>query len=109
MPDTGNKGHRQRLRDRFASGEESSRSEEALLELLLTYAIPQKDVQPLAKRLLSEYGSLPSLLETSMETLCQFDGVKENSAVLLKLVDWIRQHYGPKRPGKETLKPPRQT
>ena len=108
MPDTGNKGHRQRLRDRFASGEESSRSEEALLELLLTYAIPQKDVQPLAKQLLSEYGSLPSLLETSMETLCQSDGVKENSAVLLKLVDWIRQHHGPKRHDKETLKPPKQ-
>ena len=108
MPDTENKGHRQRLRERFASGEESSRSEEALLELLLTYAIPQKDVQPLAKRLLSEYGSLPALLETSMETLCQSDGVKENSAVLLKLVDWIRQHHGPKRHDKETLKPPKQ-
>ena len=109
MPDTENKGHRQRLRERFASGEESSRSEEALLELLLTYAIPQKDVQPLAKGLLSEYGSLPALLETSMETLCQSDGVKENSAVLLKLVDWIRQHYGPKRHDKETRKPLRQT
>lgn len=109
MPDTENKGHRQRLRERFASGEESSRSEEALLELLLTYAIPQKDVQPLAKRLLSEYGSLPALLENSMETLCQFDGVKENSAVLLKLVDWIRRHYGPKRHEKETRKPLRQT
>ena len=108
MPDTGNKGHRQRLRERFASGEESSRSEEALLELLLTYAIPQKDVQPLAKRLLSVYGSLPALLETSMETLCQSDGVKENSAVLLKLVDWIRQHHGPMRHDKETLKPPKQ-
>ena len=108
MPDTGNKGHRQRLRDRFAIGEESSRSEEALLELLLTYAIPQKDVQPLAKQLLSEYGSLPSLLETSTETLCQSDGVKENSAVLLKLVDWIRQHHGPKRHDKEILKPPKQ-
>ena len=43
-----------------------------------------------------------------METLCQSDGVKGNSAVLLKLVDWIRQHYGPRRPGKETSKPPTQ-
>ena len=58
MSDIGKKGHRQRLRDRFASGEESSRSEKALLELLLAYAIPQKDVQPLAARLLSEHGSL---------------------------------------------------
>lgn len=108
MADTGNKGHRQRLRARFASGEKSSRSEEALLELLLTYAIPQKNVQPLAARLLSDHGSLSSLLETSIETLCQSDGIKEHSAVLLKLVDWIRQHCGLKQPGKETLKPPKQ-
>jgi DNA repair protein RadC len=108
MPDTGNKGHRQRLRGRFASGEESSRSEEALLELLLTYAIPQKDVQPLAARLLLEHGSLSSLLEAPMETLCQSDGIKENSAVLLKLVDWIRQHHGLKQPAKETTKPLKQ-
>ena len=109
MSDTGNKGHRQRLRDRFADGEESSRSEEALLELLLTYAIPQKDVQPLAAHLLSEYGSLSSLLETPIGTLCQSDGIKENSAVLLKLVDWIRWYHGPKRTGKDTLNPPTQT
>ncbi len=102
MPDTENKGHRQRLRERFASGEESSRSEEALLELLLTYAIPQKDVQPLAKRLLSEYGSLPALLENSMETLCQFDGVKENSAVLLKLVECLfASTMAPNSPAKK--------
>ena len=108
MSGTGNKSHRQRLRDRFASGEDSSRSEEALLELLLTYAIPQKDVQPLAKRLLSEFGCFSSLLETPMETLSQSDGIKENSAVLLKLVDWIRQNYGPKQPGRETVKAPTQ-
>ena len=78
MPDKGNKGHRQRLRDRFTSGEEGSRSEEALLELLLTYAIPQKDVQPLAERLLSDHGSLSSLLEAPIESLCQSDGIKEN-------------------------------
>lgn len=109
MSDTGKTGHRQRLRDRFAGGEEGSRSEEALLELLLTYAIPQKDVQPLAVRLLSEHGNLSSLLETPMETLCQSDGVKENSVILLKLVDWISKHHGPKRPGKETPKAPTQT
>ncbi len=108
MPDTGNKGHRQRLRDRFAKSEESSRSEEALLELLLTYAIPQKDVQALAKRLLSDHDNLSSLLEAPMETLCQANGIKENGAVLIKLVDWIRRHHDSKKPGKETPKPPKQ-
>jgi hypothetical protein len=42
------KGHRQRLRDRFLSEEASALTEESLIELLLTFAIPQKDVRPLA-------------------------------------------------------------
>jgi DNA repair protein RadC len=82
-------GHRQRLRERFVNGEEGSRSEVTLLELLLTYAIPQKDVRPLAERLLSAYGSLSSLLDAPLEALCHHEGIKENSAVLIKLVDWI--------------------
>ena len=108
MPEKGNKGHRQRLRDRFASSEERSRSEEGLLELLLTYAIPQKDVQPLANRLLAELGGLSGVLNTSTETLCKFEGIKENTAVLLKLVDLIRRHYEDKRVVRELDKSPTQ-
>jgi len=43
------KGHRQRLRERFVAGEQKAQSDEALLELLLCYAIPQRDVHPLAR------------------------------------------------------------
>ena len=94
MSETVKPNHRERLRDRFSSGEESSRSEEALLELLLTYSIPRVDLQPLAARLLSHYGSLSSLLEAPYDDLCQFNGIKGNSAILIKLVDWIRKYYG---------------
>ncbi len=52
MSRTIKKGHRQQLRDSFLSGKDSSVSEEAILELLLTYAIPQKDVQTIAKKLI---------------------------------------------------------
>jgi len=104
MSETEKKSHRQRLRERFASGEENSRSEEVLLELLLTYAIPQKDVQPIAQRLLAEFGCLSSLLETPIETLSKFDGIKENSAVLIKLVNWIRQRHNIKKPAREALR-----
>lgn len=106
MSDTGHKGHRQRLRDRFASNEESSRAEAALLELLLTYALPQQDVQPLARRLLAEFGGLSALLATPLETLARSKGIKENSAVLLKLVDWIRQYYGARPPAREKMLKP---
>ena len=97
MTETGNKGHRQRLRDRFAGEEKDSCSEEALLELLLTYAIPRKDVQPLAKSLLAEFGTLMAVLQAPMKSLSKINGLTDNSAALIKLVDWIRLNYGAKR------------
>lgn len=89
MAEQGVIGHRQRLRERFAHGEQGSDSEEALLELLLTYAIPQKDVLPLARRLLAEFGDLASCLQAPRERLCKTDGIKEYSALLVKLVERI--------------------
>lgn len=86
-------GHRQRLRDRFAAGEDSAHTDEALLELLLTYAIPQLDVQPLARKLITRFGNLSGVLSADLEDLCRIDGIKSNSAVLLKLVDWIKTAY----------------
>ena len=83
-------GHRKRLRDRFLTGEPGSREAVVLLELLLCYAIPQRDVQPLAKRLLEKYGTLPSLLALDPAVLCSEEGIKEATAVLLKLVDHLR-------------------
>jgi len=97
MTETGNKGHRKRLRDRFAGEEKDSCSEEALLELLLTYAIPRKDVQPLVKSLLVEFGTLMAVLQAPMKTLSKFNGLTDNSAALIKLVDWIRLNYGAER------------
>ena len=86
-------GHRERLRDRFISGEDGSHADEALLELLLTYSIPQKDVQPLARKLLSQFGNLPAVLAADLKALCNFDGIKTHSAVLINLIDWIRCKY----------------
>ncbi|MDI9570612.1 MAG: DNA repair protein [Pseudomonadota bacterium] len=105
MSDMESKGHRQRLRERFARGDKGAHTEEAILELLLTYAIPQKDLRPLAEQLLKEYGSLTDLLEAPIEKLTQSDGIKEGSAVLLKLVDWIRRQHAVERSVKEPPKP----
>jgi hypothetical protein len=85
-------GHRERLKARFIAGDEGAYTDEALLELLLTYAIPQKDVQPLAKKLIATFGSLSDVLSADITTLCKQEGIKEHSAVLLKLIDWIRKH-----------------
>jgi len=85
-------GHRERLKARYIAGDEGAYTDEALLELLLTYAIPQKDVQPLAQKLIATFGSLSDVLSADITTLCKQEGIKEHSAVLLKLIDWIRKH-----------------
>src|SRR5947209_6288297 len=91
MADTG-KGHRQRLKERFLAGEPQARTDEALLELLLTYAIPQKDVQPLARQLLATFGDLHDALAADLPALCAVEGIGEHAATLLRLVAWIGQN-----------------
>jgi DNA repair protein RadC len=79
-------GHRQRLRERFLAGEPRALTEESLVELLLTFAIPQKDVQPLARTLIERFGSVRAVLEAPPEALREVKGVGEATVVLLRLV-----------------------
>ncbi len=80
-----NAGHRERLKQKFLSLKDDIPDYE-LLELLLTYAIPRKDVKPLAKQLLARFGSLGSVLSASEVELVKVDGVKLSTAVLLQTV-----------------------
>jgi len=84
-------GHRERLKSGFVAGKAEVQTDEALLELLLTYAIPQKDVQLLAKKLLASFGSLSDVLAADITALCKHEGIKEHTAILLKLTDLIRK------------------
>lgn len=83
-------GHRERMRARFLAGEEDALSDEALLELLLSYAIPRRDVKPLALALLARFGGIGSVLSAAPSELEQVDGIKGSSVVLLKLADRLR-------------------
>ena len=62
-------GHRQRLKDRFRQEGLDKFDEIQVLELLLFYAIPQRDTNPLAHRLLDHFGSLAQVLEAPVEEL----------------------------------------
>lgn len=93
MSENNKSGHRDRLRERFVSCEQGSQDDLALLELLLTYAIPLKDVQPLAKSLIAEFGSLDGVLAADIDSLVMIDGIKQYSAVLIKLVDALRKQH----------------
>jgi len=88
-------GHRARLREKFISGDAASRSDEALLELLLTFAIQHRDVQPLAKRLIDVFGNFDKVLTADPDALCKIDGIGPTTVALLKLVEHVRQNSPP--------------
>ena len=77
-------GHRIRLRQKFLDG--GSLADYEQLELLLTYAIARRDVKPLAKTLLSHYGSLGDVLLATPHSLKQINGVGDSVIALLQLV-----------------------
>ena len=79
-------GHREKMRQRFLKGGLDSFADHEALELLLYYAIPRKDTNPIAHALTERYGSLAAVLSAPVEDLKQVEGVGESAAVLLKLV-----------------------
>jgi len=86
-------GHRQRLRNRFLQGGAAALADYELLELLLTFAIPYSDVKPLAKSLIQHFGSFNRVLDASAQDLMEFIGLREYSAVLIKLVKACSEQY----------------
>ena len=61
------KGHRERLKLRFLESGLDSFTDVQALELLLFYAIPQKDTNPIAHALLERFGSLSQVLDAEVE------------------------------------------
>lgn len=78
-------GHRERMRKRFLENGLDGFADHEVLELLLYYAIPQGDVNPLAHALMDRFGSLSGVLSAPAELLTQVKGVGERTAVLLRL------------------------
>lgn len=78
-------GHRSRMRERFVSQGLEGFAEHEVLELVLFYAIPQRDVNPLAHKLLDHFGSLYRVMEAEQEELLQVEGIGEYAATLIRL------------------------
>lgn len=79
-------GHRQRKRQQFLSHGPQSMADHELLELALFYAIPRRDTNETAHRLLEQFGSLDRVLTAPEQELEQVEGVGQNAAVLLRLI-----------------------
>ncbi|MCF7888576.1 MAG: DNA repair protein RadC [Victivallales bacterium] len=86
-------GHRKRLRERFIKTELKGFHDYEIIELLLTYSIPVKDVKPIAKKLINVFGSVSEILDAEFKDLVKIHGLSDYSAVLVKLVKEIKTEY----------------
>lgn len=79
-------GHRRRLRDRFRETRGDGLADYELLELILSGFIPRRDVKPLAKRLIKQFGSLSGVFAAPQQALEGVEGIGETLSSYLKAV-----------------------
>lgn len=87
------KDHRERVRRRFLTEGFDRLEDHVKLELLLFYAIPYRDTNPIAHALLEQFGSLSNVFEAPLEELVKTKGLGESGAVLLKMVPHLARTY----------------
>lgn len=98
-------GHRDRLRKLAHNVGLNKMQEHQALELLLTYVIPQRDVNPLAHALINKFGSFSGVLDASKEDLMTVKGVGEKTAYFLSgLKDFFFLYKENKLDAKQTIK-----
>ena len=84
-------GHRERMRKRYLNaGNLDSFDEHQILEMLLFYAIPRKDTNEIAHKMIKEFGSLEILINASPEAIANRTGVSLNTAVLVSMVGALK-------------------
>lgn len=79
-------GHRQRLKNKVRMNGLKSLSVHEVLELLLTYTIPQKDTNGLAHDLIDKYNGFSNVLEADYKDLMEMKGVGEETALFLTML-----------------------
>ena len=79
-------GHRDRLKARFERAGIAGLQDYEVLELLLFYALPRKDVKPLAKDLMARFGSLKGVLDVDHPALKAIPGIGRHAALFFRLV-----------------------
>ncbi|MDE6576202.1 MAG: DNA repair protein RadC [Opitutales bacterium] len=86
-------GHRERLRQRFLRSGFSGFAEHEIVELLLTFCLPCKDVKPLAKALLKQFGSIRALVDADTVELQKVPGMGRVAPVAMRFIKQFAERY----------------
>ena len=85
MPELNREHHRERVRKAYLKNSFDSMSDSNVLELLLFYAIPRKDVKEISYALINRFGTLEAVFDADVKELMKVEGVGENTAILINL------------------------
>jgi len=96
-------GHRARLRDRFRKAGLSGFHDYETLELLLSFAIPRRDVKPAAKQLVKKFGGLRGVFDASLDELETVPGVGPNAAIMIRFLKEAASLYLKEKIQKRSL------
>ena len=86
-------GHRERMKQKLLEQGLDVFDDHNVLELLLFYSVPRKDMNPLAHELLNTFGSLEAVFEAPAEELSKVNGIGESTVTLLKLFPEVSRRY----------------
>ncbi|MBQ4051371.1 MAG: DNA repair protein RadC [Oscillospiraceae bacterium] len=84
-------GHRQRMRDEYEQKGLDHLPCHRVLEMLLHFAIPQRDTNNLAHELIEIFGSFSQVFAASIETLASVKGMTRNAAVLIHMLPEVNR------------------
>lgn len=85
--------HRARMQQRVMREGLTSLAPHEVLEYLLFFAIPRRDTNALAHRLIDHFGGYCNVLDASYEELCKVEGIGPNSARLIASLHGFEQVY----------------
>ena len=86
-------GHRARLRERFLKSGIEDLADYEVVELVLTLAIPRKDVKYPAKQLIKRFGNLKGILDASLEEIRTIENIGGVTPVALKIIRAVSNLY----------------
>lgn len=79
-------GHRKRVKEKFLQAKSESFGDYELLELVLFQALPRRDVKPIAKNLLKNFGGFNQLLHADQDKILAVEGATESVFLQLKIM-----------------------
>lgn len=85
-------GHRERMREKYIKYGLDIFEPHEVLEIMLFYAVPRVDTNPLAHRLINTFGSLSAVLDADVNQLMEA-GLSKNAAVFLNMIPELSRIY----------------